>query len=155
MPVADLTDEFLDAVVDLNVRALVLACAAAVPHLRAAGGGSIVNVTSVAARNGGGSGATMYAAAKGFVSTFTRGAAKELAKEGIRVNAVAPGVIATPFHERYSTPAMLESFKGAIPMGRLGTADECAGAFLFLACPSLSGYMTGPILEVNGGQSMP
>ena len=72
---------------------------------------------------------------KGFVSTYTHGLAKELVKDGIRVNAVAPGVIATPFHDRYSTPAMLESFKAAIPMGRLGTADECAGAFLFLASP--------------------
>jgi 3-oxoacyl-[acyl-carrier protein] reductase len=155
VPVPELTDDFLDAVLDLNVRALVMACAAAVPHLRAAGGGSIINVTSVAARNGGGSGASMYAAAKGFVSTFTRGAAKELAPDGIRVNAVAPGVIATPFHERYSTPAMLASFKGAIPMGRLGSAEECAGAFLFLASPTLSGYMTGQVVEVNGGQLMP
>ena len=155
VPVQDTTDAFFDDVVNLNVRSLVVACAAAVPHLRRAGGGSIINVTSVAARNGGGNGATMYAAAKGFVSTYTHGLAKELVKDGIRVNAVAPGVIATPFHDRYSTPAMLESFKAAIPMGRLGTADECAGAFLFLASPSLSGYMTGQILEVNGGQYMP
>jgi 3-oxoacyl-[acyl-carrier protein] reductase len=155
VPAAEVTDAFFDAVMDLNVRSLVMACAAAVPHLRAAGGGSIVNVSSVAARNGGGNGATMYAAAKGFVSTFTRGLAKEVVKDGIRVNAVAPGVIATPFHERYSTPAMLEAMRAQIPMGRLGAADECAGAFLFLASPSLSGYMTGQILEVNGGQYMP
>lgn len=155
VPVEDTTDAFFDDVVNLNVRSLVVACAAAVPHLRRAGGGSIINVTSVAARNGGGNGATLYAAAKGFVSTYTRGLAKELVKDGIRVNAVAPGVIATPFHERYSTPAMLEAFKASIPMGRLGTADECAGAFLFLASPELSGYVTGQILEVNGGQYMP
>ena len=155
VPVAEMTDEFFDRVMDLNVRSLVMASAAAVPHLKAAGGGSIINVTSIAARNGGANGATLYASAKGFVSTFTRGLAKEVVKDGIRVNAVSPGVIATPFHERYSTPAMLESFKGSIPMGRLGTADECSGAFLFLASPSLSGYMTGQILEVNGGQYMP
>ena len=155
VPVAEMTDEFFDRVVDLNVRSLVMACAAAVPHLKTAGGGSIINVSSIAARNGGANGATLYAASKAFVSTFTRGLAKEVVKDGIRVNAVSPGVIATPFHERYSTPAMLESFKGAIPMGRLGTADECSGAFLFLAAPSLSGYMTGQILEVNGGQYMP
>jgi 3-oxoacyl-[acyl-carrier protein] reductase len=155
VPIADIDDAFFNAVVDLNVRSLVAACSAAVPHMRKAGGGNIVNVTSVAARTGGGSGAVMYAAAKGFVSTFTRGLAKEVVKDRIRVNAVSPGVIVTPFHERYSTPAMLESFKATIPMNRLGTAEECAGAFLYLASEALSGFVTGQILEVNGGQVMP
>jgi 3-oxoacyl-[acyl-carrier protein] reductase len=155
VPVIEVGDAFFDDVVNLNVRSVVAACAAGIPHLKRAGGGSIINVTSIAARNGGGSGATMYAAAKGFVSTFTRGLAKEVVGDGIRVNAVSPGTIATPFHERYSTPAMLDAARGSIPMGRLGTADECAGAFLFLAAPSLSGYVTGQIIEVNGGQYMP
>jgi 3-oxoacyl-[acyl-carrier protein] reductase len=155
VPIGDVDDAFFDAVIDLNVRSLVAACSAAVPHMRKAGGGNIVNVTSVAARTGGGSGAVMYAAAKGFVSTFTRGLAKEVVKDRIRVNAVSPGVIVTPFHERYSTPAMLESFKATIPMNRLGTAEECAGAFLYLASDALSAFVTGQILEVNGGQVMP
>jgi len=155
VPVGEVTDAFFDAVVDLNVRSLVMASSTALPHLKAAGGGSIINVTSIAARNGGGNGAVMYASAKAFVSTFTRGLAKEVVKDGIRVNAVSPGVITTPFHERYSTPAMLEAMRNTIPMARLGTADECTGAFLFLAAPSLSGYVTGQILEVNGGQYMP
>ena len=155
VPIAEIDDAFFDAVLDLNVRSLVAACSAAVPHMRKAGRGSIVNVTSVAARTGGGSGAVMYAAAKGFVSTFTHGLAKEVVKDGIRVNAVSPGVIVTPFHERYSTPAMLEAFKATIPMNRLGTPEECAGAFLYLASDSLSGFVTGQILEVNGGQVMP
>ncbi len=153
--VADIDDAFFDQVIDLNVRSLVIATAAAVPHMRRAGHGNIINVTSIAARNGGGAGASMYASAKGFVSTFTRGAAKELTKDRIRVNAVSPGVIQTPFHERYSTPQMLETFRGAIPMGRLGTPEECTGAFLYLASDALSGYVTGQILEVNGGQYMP
>jgi 3-oxoacyl-[acyl-carrier protein] reductase len=155
VPIGDVDDAFFDAVIDLNVRSLVAACSAAVPHMRKAGGGNIVNVTSVAARTGGGSGAVMYAAAKGFVSTFTRGLAKEVVRDRIRVNAVSPGVIVTPFHERYSTPAMLESFKATIPMNRLGTAEECSGAFLYLASDALSGFVTGQILEVNGGQVMP
>ena len=155
VPIGEIDDAFFDAVIDLNVRSLVAACAAAVPHMRRAGRGNIVNVTSVAARTGGGSGAVMYAAAKGFVSTFTHGLAKEVVKDSIRVNAVSPGVIVTPFHERYSTPAMLESFKATIPMNRLGTADECAGAFLFLASDALSGFITGQVIEVNGGQVMP
>lgn len=154
-PVTEIDDAFFDEVINLNVRSLVAASAAAVPHMRRAGRGSIVNVTSIAARNGGGAGSVMYASAKGFVSTFTRGLAKELVRDGIRVNAVSPGVITTPFHERYSTPAMLEGFRASIPMERLGTADECAGAFLYLASDALSGFVTGQILEVNGGQLMP
>jgi len=137
------------------VRSLVACCSAVVPHMRRAGRGSIVNVSSVAARTGGGPGSAMYASAKGFVSTFTHGLARELVNDNIRVNAVSPGVIVTPFHERYSTPAMLEAFKASIPMNRLGTADECAGAFLYLASDALSGFVTGQILEVNGGQVMP
>ena len=155
VPIAEVDDAFFDQVIDLNVRSLVATCSAAVPRMRKAGRGNIVNVTSIAARHGGGPGAVMYASAKGFVSTFTRGLAKEVVKDGIRVNAVSPGVITTPFHERYSTPQMLESFKATIPMGRLGTAEECAGAFLFLASDTMSGYVTGQIVEVNGGQSMP
>ncbi|HVO90907.1 MAG TPA: glucose 1-dehydrogenase [Casimicrobiaceae bacterium] len=155
VPIAEVDDRFFDAVMNLNVRSLVSASSAAIPHLRRSGRGNIVNVTSIAARLGGGGGAVMYAAAKGFVSTFTRGLAKELVKDNIRVNAVSPGVIVTPFHERYSTPAMLESFKGTIPMGRLGSPEECIGAFLFLASETLSSYVTGQILEVNGGQYMP
>ena len=155
VPIDEIDDEFFDAVIDLNVRSLVACCSAAVPHMRQGGRGNIINVTSVAARSGGGNGAAMYASAKGFVSTFTHGLAKELVKDNIRVNAVSPGVIVTPFHERYSTPAMLEAFKASIPMNRLGTAEECAGAFLYFASDVLSGFVTGQILEVNGGQVMP
>jgi len=155
VPIPEVDDAFFDAVMDLNVRSLVSASSAAVPHMRKGGRGNIINVTSIAARNGGGPGSVMYASAKGFVSTFTHGLAKELVKDNIRVNAVSPGVITTPFHERYSTPAMLESFKGAIPMNRLGVPEECTGAFLFLASDALSGFVTGQILEVNGGQLMP
>ena len=155
VPLAEIDDEFFDAVVDLNARSLVMACVAAVPHMRRAGRGSIVNVTSIAARNGGGNGAALYAGAKAFVSSFTRGIAKELVRDGIRVNAVSPGVIETPFHERYSTPQMLETMRATIPMNRLCTADECAGAFLYLASDALSGYVTGQVIEVNGGQLMP
>jgi 3-oxoacyl-[acyl-carrier protein] reductase len=123
--------------------------------MRAQGGGNLIFVTSVAARHGGGPGAVLYAASKGFISTATRGLAKELAKDNIRVNAVAPGVITTPFHDKFSTAQQLEGFRATIPMGRLGSADECTGAFAFLASDRLSGYMTGQILEVNGGQYMP
>jgi 3-oxoacyl-[acyl-carrier protein] reductase len=156
VPIADFTDELFDEVLHINARSMLAFCRDVVPVMRAQGrGGSIINVTSVAARHGGGPGAFLYAGSKGFVSTATRGLAKELVGDRIRVNAVAPGVIQTPFHDRYSTPQMLESFKATIPMARIGTPEECVGAFLFLASETLSGYVTGQIIEVNGGQYMP
>jgi 3-oxoacyl-[acyl-carrier protein] reductase len=154
-PIVQADDDYIDAVFRLNARSVVAVSRRVIPLMAAGGGGAIINVTTQAARTGGGPGAGLYAACKGFVSTITRTMAKELVKDGIRVNAVAPGVIMTPFHERFSTPQMLEGFKATIPMNRLGTPDECAGAFLFLASEQMSGYMTGQILEVNGGQYMP
>ena len=156
VPIEEITDALFDNVVYLNVRSAMMCTAAAVAAMRQQGqGGVVINVTSVAARHGGGAGASLYAGSKGFVSTMTRGLAKELVKDKIRVNAVAPGVITTPFHERFSTPQMLEGFKATIPMNRLGTAEECAGAFVYLASEQMSGYVTGQIIEVNGGQYMP
>lgn len=144
MPITEFDDRLFDEVLHLNARSVLDFCREVVPLMRGQGrGGAIINVTSVAARHGGGPGAYLYAGAKGFVSTATRGLAKELAGDNIRVNAVAPGVIQTPFHDRYSTPQMLESFKASIPMGRIGEPDECVGAFLYLASPQLSGYVTG------------
>ncbi|MGJ7545979.1 SDR family NAD(P)-dependent oxidoreductase [Variovorax sp. LT1R16] len=155
-PIAEFDDALFDEVLHINARSVLAFCREVVPLMRARGqGGSIVNVSSVAARNGGGPGAYLYAGAKGFVSTATHGLAKELAPDNIRVNAVAPGVIQTPFQDRFSTPAILESFKAGIPMGRIGEPDDCTGAFLYLASAQLSGYVTGQILEVNGGQYMP
>ena len=92
---------------------------------------------------------------KGFAATATRGWAKELTSDGIRVNAVSLGVILTPFHDRFSTPEQLASMQATIPMGRAGLAEECAGAFLYLASEQLSSYVTGQMIEVNGGQYMP
>ena len=97
----------------------------------------------------------IYAAAKGFVAVATRGWAKELVKDGIRVNAVSPGVITTPFHERFSTPEQLAAMQATIPMNRLGASEDCAAAFLYLASEAASGYVTGQMVEINGGQSMP
>lgn len=155
MPIAEFDDALFDEVMHINARSVLAFCRETVPQMRKQGSGAIINVTSVAARTGGGPGAYLYAGAKGFVSTATHGLARELVGDRIRVNAVAPGVIQTPFQDRFSTPAMLETFKTGIPMGRLGTADECVGAFLYLASEQLSGYVTGQVLEVNGGQYMP
>jgi len=154
VPYAEMTDAQYDAVMDLNARSVITACRVAIPWLKK-NGGFIINTSSIAARNGGGGGAGLYASAKAFVSNFTRGLAKELVAAGIRVNAVAPGTIATPFHERYSTDEQMRAMVATIPQGRAGTAEDCVGAFLFLSSESLSAYVTGQVIEVNGGQLMP
>ena len=155
VPLETVTDELFDDIININARSVVAFTRAVIPVMRAQGGGNVINVTSVAARHGGGPGALIYAASKGFVSTLTRGMAKELLADKIRVNAVAPGVIMTPFQERFTTPEQLEGFRKTIPMGRIGEPDECSGAFLYLASEQMSGYVTGQIIDVNGGQYMP
>jgi 3-oxoacyl-[acyl-carrier protein] reductase len=154
VPSLEASDDHIQAVIDLNIGSVLRVTRAAAPWLERQGG-FVINTSSVAARNGGGGGAVLYAAAKGFVSTLTRGLAKELIGKKIRVNGVAPGVIATRFHERYSNDAQIEAMRLTVPMGRVGTAEDCVGAYLFLASDLLSGYVIGQILEVNGGQLMP
>lgn len=152
------TEKDYDEIMDLNGRSVVVATAAAIPHLKAAAkddSGFIINTTSIAARNGASGGAGLYGSSKAFVHDMTRGLAKELIPFGIRVNAVAPGVITTPFHERYSTQAQLTAALATVPHGRLGVAQDCAGAYLFLASRALSAYIIGQVIEVNGGQLMP
>lgn len=151
---ADMTDAHYDKVMDLNARSVIIATRAALPWLKKRGG-FVVNTSSIAARNGASGGAGIYGSSKAFVSNVTRGMAKEFVPFRIRVNAVAPGVIATPFHERYSTPEQIKAAVAMIPLGRTGTAEECVGAYLFLSSDLLSGYVTGQVIEVNGGQLMP
>jgi 3-oxoacyl-[acyl-carrier protein] reductase len=154
VPSLEADEAHVEAVIALNVRSVITVTRFAKPWL-ARQGGFVINTSSIAARNGGGGGAVLYAAAKGFVSTLTKGQAKELIGEKIRVNGVAPGVIATPFHERYSNAEAMEAMRKTVPMGRVGTPEDCVGAYLFLASEALSGYVIGQILEVNGGQLMP
>jgi 3-oxoacyl-[acyl-carrier protein] reductase len=155
IPIADSTDELAREVFDVNFISTVAMSRLVVPAMRSQGGGRIINVTSVAARHGGGGGAVLYAASKGAVSTFTRGLAKELAPSKIRVNALSPGVIVTPFHDRFTNQQQMDAMVATIPMGRAGAPEECVGATFFLASDALSGYVTGQIIEVNGGQYMP
>jgi 3-oxoacyl-[acyl-carrier protein] reductase len=154
MAYADMDDDYYDKVMDLNGRSVIAASRAAIPHLKQHGG-FIINTSSIAARNGASNGAGLYGSSKAFVSNITRGMAKEFIGFGIRVNAVAPGVIDTPFHERYSTAAQMQANIATVPQGRAGTAQDCVGAYLFLASPTLSGYVIGQVIEVNGGQLMP
>ena len=153
--IEDYSEDFLHQVLDLNVIQVAMFMHEVVPAMRKQGGGNIINVSSIAARHGGGGGAIVYAGAKGFISTATKGWAKELVGDKIRVNAVSPGVITTPFHERYSTAEQLKAMQATIPMNRLGTAEETAGTFIYLASDAMSGYVTGQVIEVNGGQYMP
>lgn len=151
-PAGELTDEQYERVVQLNQTSVVEITRALLPLLRAAGDAAIVNTVSISALTGGSPGSAIYSASKAFVSTYSKALARELAPDGIRVNCVSPGTITTDFHERYSSKEKLEQTRRTIPLQRLGTAEDCAPAYLFLAAPTLSGYITGQTIEINGGQ---
>jgi NAD(P)-dependent dehydrogenase (short-subunit alcohol dehydrogenase family) len=153
MRIRELTADRWDDIFALNTRSAMLCSRAVAQSMIDRKTGAIVNIVSIAGRNGGGPGALAYSAAKGAMITFTKGLARELAPFGIRVNGVSPGVIDTPFHEVFSTPEMIRNFVAGIPMGRTGTSLECAKAIAFLASEA-AGYITGETLEVNGGQLM-
>ena len=152
-PIRELTEAGWDDVLTLNLKSAVFCSQAVAPGMIARRAGAIVNVGSVAGHNGGGPGAGPYAAAKAGLVAMTKSLAKELAPHGVRVNAVAPGVIDTPFHEEFSTPEMMRNFINMIPLGRIGTPLECAKAIAFLASDAAS-FIVGETLEVNGGQMM-
>jgi 3-oxoacyl-[acyl-carrier protein] reductase len=155
-PVADMSDEFFNQQIAVNVRPVFAGCRGAVRQFRKqASGGVIINLSSVAARTGGGGGSSLYAASKAFVATLTRALAKEVASEGIRVNAVSPGVVDTPMQHRTTPPEQITAALAAIPLRRMAAPDECVGTFLYLASSELSGYVTGQVIEVNGGLLMP
>ncbi len=151
-PADALTDEQYETVVALNQTSVVALTRGMIPLLKSGTQAAIVNTVSISALTGGSPGSAIYSATKAFVSTYSKALARELAPAGIRVNCVSPGTITTDFHERYSSPEKLEATRKSIPLQRLGTAEDCAPAYLFLASGSLSGYITGQVLEVNGGQ---
>ena len=150
---AELTPALWDEVMNLNLKSALLCTQAVMASMKERRRGSIINIASIAGRNGGGPGAVAYATAKGALITLTKGLAKELAPHGVRVNAVSPGVIDTPFHEVFSTPEMMQNFVKGIPLGRVGTSREVAHAIVFLASEA-SSYIVGETIEVNGGQLM-
>lgn len=142
-----------DEVMDLNLKSAMLCSQAAAPSMIERQSGAIVNVVSIAGRTGGGPGAGAYAAAKAGLIALTKAMAKELAPHGIRVNAISPGTIDTPFHETFSTPEMMRGFAASTPLGRVGTARECAKVIAFL-CSEAASFVVGETIEVNGGQLM-
>ena len=144
--------EQYETVMELNFGSVVALTNAIIPGMRQRRSGSVINVSSVAAYNGGGPGAALYAASKGAIVSYTRAVAKEVAGDGVRVNALAPGVIETPFHERFTAPEAFATMVATIPAGRAGRPEECVGPTLFLASDELSSYVTGQVIAVNGGQ---
>ena len=151
--ILEVTEDRINEIVSLNFTSAVLTSQAVAASMIERRRGAIVNVVSIAGHNGGGPGAGVYAASKAALTAFTKSLAKELAPSGIRVNAVSPGVIDTPFHEVFSTPEMMQNFVKMIPLGRVGTAAECATVIAFLASDAAS-YVVGETIEVNGGQLM-
>ncbi len=148
--IADMSDEHWHQVMNVNVSSTFFVTRAVLPHMNN-GWGRIVNMSSLAARNGGGDGAVAYAASKGAIIAYTRGLAKEVAAQGITVNAVAPGLILeTPFHENFNTDAGIQGAINATPLKRGGTPADVAGAVLYFVS-ELGSFITGEVIEINGG----
>ena len=148
-----MTEDRWDEVMNLNLKSAMLCSRAVAPSMIQRKSGAIINVASIAGRTGGGPGAGAYSVAKAGLITLTKSLAKELAPGGIRVNAVSPGVIDTPFHQVFSTPETIRNFVSTIPLGRVGTPLECATVIAFLASDAAS-YVVGETIEINGGQLM-
>lgn len=147
-PTLELDEEFWDAVMDLNLKSVFLVSKATIPYMKS--GASIVNLSSLAGRDGGGPGASAYATAKGGIMTYTRSLAKELGPKNIRVNAVLPGMIATTFHDTFSKPEVRVNVANATLLKREGTASEVADLVVYLASDQ-SSYITGTNVDINGG----
>ena len=148
--VLDFTPELWERVMMLNLTSAFFVSQAVLKGMAARKMGFIVNVSSVAARFGGGLGALAYSTAKGAVSTMTKGLAREFAPLNIRVNAVSPGTVDTNYHRSFSTPEALDGVRAATPVGRLGTPEEIADAIVFL-CSDQASFVHGQVIEINGG----
>lgn len=149
----ELTEDRWDEVMDLNAKSAFFCAQQVIPGMLEKGSGVIVNVTSIAGRNGGAPGSIHYSSAKAALLTMTKGLAKEFASQGIRVNAVSPGVIDTPYHETFTTPETMQILRNTIPMGREGRPSEVASVIAFLASDAAS-YLCGETIEINGGLLM-
>jgi len=151
MPFDASDDAFIDDVMALNARSVVTACQLALAQFKRQGGGTIINTTSLAARQAGGPGSAIYGSSKAFAQGLTRYLARDHARDGVRVNAVAPGFVLTPLHGRSTSPEQQQQMGARVPMGRAGTPADLVGAYLFLASDSMSGWITGATIDVNGG----
>jgi 3-oxoacyl-[acyl-carrier protein] reductase len=145
---SEMDEEFWTRVIDLNLHSTFRVIKAALPLLR--DGGSIVNFSSQAGRDGGGPGSLAYATSKGALMTFTRGLAKELAPRKIRVNAVCPGMIDTTFHDTFTAPEVRQRVASMTPVGREGRPEDVAKLVVFLASDAAS-FVNGANVDINGG----
>lgn len=150
--IEDIDESAWDQMLEVNLKSVYLACRAAIPGMVAAGGGAIVNVSSISGRTKSTFSAPSYVASKAGVIGLTMSLASQHAREGVRVNCVAPGVIDTPMLDAYSSDQK-SRLTELIPMARLGTAEEVAACIVFLATDGAS-YITGQTVNVNGGQFM-
>jgi len=151
--VAEMSEELWDAVMDINLRSTFLCCQAALPLMSGRGWGRIINMSTLAAHDGGGAGAAAYAASKAAVLAFSKGLAKEVAGQGITVNCLAPGLINTAFHDVHTAPPARENMIKNTPLAREGQPFDVAGSVLFLVS-ELADFITGETININGGQRM-
>ncbi len=151
--VADVSTADWDRTQDINLKGVFLGCKHAVPRMLERGGGAIVNTASAAAIRGSGFPIHAYTAAKGGVVALTRAIAVAYGREGIRVNSIVAGAIATPMSNHYRDEWVRKTYEEAIPLGRVGEAEDIAHAALFLACDE-SRFVTGHALVVDGGKSI-
>lgn len=150
-PIDEIAAKEFERVVDVNLGGNFHMAQAAIPEIRKRGGGAIVCISSIAGQNGGGVfGRSHYAASKAGIMGLAKALGRELAPEGIRVNAIAPGTVDNDFTKGRMTDDIKAQIAERVPMGRLGTPDEIAQACLFLAS-EMSSYVTGAVLDVNGG----
>lgn len=152
--VENVTGQAIENTFAVNVTGTILCSREAVRRMsmkRGGSGGAIVNISSIAARTGAAGEWVHYAASKGAIDSFTVGLAREVATEGIRVNAVKPGLVDTEIHAANGEPGRLQRLMGTIPMNRAGQPHEIAEAVLWLLSPAAS-YVTGSILEIGGGR---
>ena len=153
-PLLEMSEEFFRQVMDVNLTSAFLMCRAVGPSMVARKSGTIINMSSLAAWNGGGPGAGAYSTAKGAIVSLTKALAREMSPHGIRVNCVAPGLIGeTAFHGRFTAPAAFENAAKSVLLGRAGTPDEVASVVAFLASSDAS-FLTGETVEINGGMNM-
>ncbi|CAZ96772.1 3-oxoacyl-ACP reductase family protein [Zobellia galactanivorans] len=146
--IAEMDEAFFNKVIALNLNSTFLVSQAILPHMKS--GASIINIASQAGRDGGGGGSLAYATSKGAVMTFTRGLAKEVGPKNIRVNALCPGMIATTFHDTFTTGDVRKKVAGATPLRREGTAEEIANTVACLASDETT-FITGANIDINGG----
>jgi 3-oxoacyl-[acyl-carrier protein] reductase len=150
VPIAEMSAAHWRTVMAVNLDSVFYVTHAVIPHMNT-GWGRVINMSSVAGRNGGGKGAAAYAAAKGGMLSLTWGLAKELGPRGITVNAITPGtILGTAFHPQFSAPEVIKSSIAGTPLARAGTPDDVAGAVLFYAS-ELGAFANGDVAEINGG----